>query len=59
VQVAVEECLSYPQLIGRPEVIRAKIRELGLRLTEGEDYQVVGVDDESLLTGLAEEYYQL
>jgi malate dehydrogenase (oxaloacetate-decarboxylating)(NADP+) len=59
VQVAVEEGLAEPLLIGRPEIIHAKIRELGLRLAEGGDYQVVSVDDETLLTQLADEYYQL
>jgi malate dehydrogenase (oxaloacetate-decarboxylating)(NADP+) len=59
VQVAVEECLAYPVLIGRPDAIRAKVGELGLRLTEGHDYEVVNVDDEAHLTELAEDYYQL
>jgi malate dehydrogenase (oxaloacetate-decarboxylating)(NADP+) len=59
VQVAVEEGLAEPLLIGRPEIIHAKIRELGLRLTEGRDYRVVSVDDEAHLEELAEDYYQL
>jgi malate dehydrogenase (oxaloacetate-decarboxylating)(NADP+) len=59
VQVAVEECLAYPVLIGRPEVIRARIKDLGLRLAEGDDYQVVSVDDEALLAELADDFYQL
>ncbi|PVE20260.1 NADP-dependent malic enzyme, partial [Microvirga sp. KLBC 81] len=59
VQVAVEEGLAEPLLIGRPEAIRGKISELGLRLTEGRDYQVVSVDDEAHLAELSEDYYQL
>ena len=59
VQVAVEEGLAEPLLIGRPEAILTKIRELGLRLTEGRDYQVVSVDDEARLGDLAEDYYRL
>jgi malate dehydrogenase (oxaloacetate-decarboxylating)(NADP+) len=59
VQVAVEEGLAEPLLIGRPEVIRTKIHQLGLRLTESRDYQVVNVDDEAHLGELAEDYYQL
>ncbi|MDF2974062.1 MAG: NADP-dependent malic enzyme [Microvirga sp.] len=59
VQVAVEECLAHPVLIGRPDAIRAKVGELGLRLAEGHDYEVVNVDDESHLAELAEDYYQL
>jgi malate dehydrogenase (oxaloacetate-decarboxylating)(NADP+) len=59
VQVAVEECLAEPLLIGRPNAIRAKINELGLRLNEGRDYEVASVDDETHLVTLAEDYYQL
>ncbi|WP_201842524.1 NADP-dependent malic enzyme [Microvirga zambiensis] len=59
VQVAVEEGLAEPLLIGRPDTIRTKIRELGLRLSEGREYQVVNVDDEARLAELAEDYYQL
>jgi malate dehydrogenase (oxaloacetate-decarboxylating)(NADP+) len=59
VQVAVEEGLAEPLLIGRPNAIRAKISELGLRLNEGRDYEVASVDDETQLAALAEDYYQL
>jgi malate dehydrogenase (oxaloacetate-decarboxylating)(NADP+) len=59
VQVAVEEGLAKPLLIGRPDVIRARATELGLRLEEGRDYQVVSMDDEVLLSKLATEYYQI
>jgi malate dehydrogenase (oxaloacetate-decarboxylating)(NADP+) len=40
-------------------VIRARVVELGLRLVEGQDYQVVSTDDEERVTRLADEYYQL
>jgi malate dehydrogenase (oxaloacetate-decarboxylating)(NADP+) len=59
VQVAVEECLAEPLLVGRPNAIHAKISELGLRLNEGRDYEVASVDDETHLAALAEDYYQL
>jgi len=59
VQVVVDEGLANPVLIGSPEAIRAKIGKLGLRLTEGVDYEVVSVDDEARLTDLAEDYHQL
>ncbi|HEX2135227.1 MAG TPA: NADP-dependent malic enzyme [Microvirga sp.] len=58
VQVAVEENLAQPVLIGRPDVIRARVAELGLRLQEGRDYEVVSVDDERRLKDLADEYYR-
>ncbi len=59
VQVAVEEGLAKPLLIGRPGAIRTRVTELGLRLEEGRDYQVVSMDDEVLLSELAAEYYQI
>jgi len=58
-RMAVEEGLAEPLLIGRPETIRTKIRELGLRLSEGRDYRVVNVDGDAYLGELAEDYYQL
>jgi len=59
VQVAVEEGLARPLLIGRPDVVRTRATELGLRLEEGRDYQVVSMDDDVLLSKLAGEYYQI
>ncbi|MDQ4061725.1 MAG: phosphate acyltransferase, partial [Pseudomonadota bacterium] len=59
VQVAVEERLARPILIGRPDSIRQKVQELGLRLEVGRDVEVVGFDDEALLAGMAEDYYRL
>jgi malate dehydrogenase (oxaloacetate-decarboxylating)(NADP+) len=38
VQVVVEERLARPILIGRPEVIDARIEKLGLGLKQGQDY---------------------
>jgi malate dehydrogenase (oxaloacetate-decarboxylating)(NADP+) len=59
VQVAVEEGLAKPVLIGRPDVIRTKTAKLGLRLQEGRDYQVASIDDEGRLAELVDEYYQI
>jgi malate dehydrogenase (oxaloacetate-decarboxylating)(NADP+) len=59
VQVAVEEGLAKPILIGRPDVIRTRTAKLGLRLQEDRDYQVASIDDEGRLTELADEYYQI
>jgi malate dehydrogenase (oxaloacetate-decarboxylating)(NADP+) len=44
VQVAVDEGLVRPTLIGRPAVIAARIEKFGLRLHEGTDYDVVNVE---------------
>ena len=59
VQVAVDERLAQPILVGRAEVIRSKARNLGLRLEEGRDYEVASFDDEALIARAAEVYYQL
>ncbi|MBV8664580.1 MAG: NADP-dependent malic enzyme, partial [Hyphomicrobiales bacterium] len=44
-QVVLEEGLATPILIGRPEVIRDRIRRYGLRMTLGKDFQ--NIDPES------------
>ena len=41
VQVVVEERLAKPILIGRPEVIDARVEKLGLGLRQGQDYELV------------------
>ena len=58
-QVAVDERLARPLLVGRPETIAAKIRDLGLRLAAGRDYDVVGFDDSAFLEQAAAAYYKL
>ncbi len=58
-QVAVDERLARPVLIGRAEVIEAKIHALGLRVRLGEDVEVVGIDDEAVVGRAAEEYARL
>lgn len=58
-QVVVDERLAHPLLIGRPEAIQSRVRELGLRLAEGRDYEVVALGDERLAADAADLYYQL
>ena len=58
-QVAVDEKLARPVLVGRPEAIQDKVRDLGLRLTAGRDYEVVGFDDREFLDQAAAAYYRL
>ena len=41
VQVVVEEKLAKPILIGRPEVIDARVEKLGLGIRQGQDYELV------------------
>ena len=43
-QIVVDEGLALPTLIGRPLVIAERIEKFGLRLREGDDYNVVNVE---------------
>ena len=58
-QVVVDERLARPVLVGRPETIAARIKELGLRIQPGRDVEVAGFDDEAVVGPAAEEYYRL
>jgi malate dehydrogenase (oxaloacetate-decarboxylating)(NADP+) len=45
-QIALEEQIAHPILIGRPAVIEARIRKAGLRMKLGTDVTVVNPDDD-------------
>ena len=45
-QMAVDEAIATPILIGRPEVIETRIGRLGLRLKENKDYTVVNPESD-------------
>ncbi|HWL29018.1 MAG TPA: phosphate acyltransferase, partial [Burkholderiaceae bacterium] len=44
VQIVVDEKLAKPILVGRPEVLQARIKKFGLRLKLGEDVEVTNPD---------------
>jgi malate dehydrogenase (oxaloacetate-decarboxylating)(NADP+) len=46
VQVIVDERLARPILIGRPEVVSARISDLGLRIAPDRDFELVNPDDD-------------
>jgi len=58
-QVAVDERLARPMLVGRPEAIQAKIEALGLRLEPERDYDLASFDDADMLARATEQYYGL
>jgi malate dehydrogenase (oxaloacetate-decarboxylating)(NADP+) len=58
-QVVVDENLARPILVGRTHVIEQKMRELGLHLEAGKDYEVADFDDDAMINEAAEMYYQL
>ncbi len=45
-QQVVDDGLARPVLIGRPAVIEARVKKLGLRLTAGRDFDLTNVDDD-------------
>jgi malate dehydrogenase (oxaloacetate-decarboxylating)(NADP+) len=58
-QIAVDERLARPVLVGHGEVIARKIADLGLRLKEGRDFDLASFDDAKMLGRAGEQYYAL
>jgi malate dehydrogenase (oxaloacetate-decarboxylating)(NADP+) len=59
VQVVVDEKLARPILIGRPEVLKARIERYGLRLKEGEHFDIVNPDNEPRYRDYWQTYYEM
>ncbi|MES9944529.1 MAG: NADP-dependent malic enzyme [Candidatus Thiodiazotropha sp.] len=59
VQQVVDEGIAYPVLIGRPGVIENRIRQLGLRLRAGRDFELVNIDDDPRYNDYWQLYLQL
>ena len=59
VQIAIDDGLATPILIGRTAVIEAKISELGMRVTIGQDVQIVDPQDDDNSAGLAKLYHEM
>jgi len=58
VQVIVDEGLAKPILIGRPEVIAARIAKFGLRLAAGKDFELVNINSDPRYRACWQLYYQ-
>ncbi|BDT66956.1 NADP-dependent malic enzyme [Comamonadaceae bacterium OS-1] len=58
-QLAVDEHLAHPILIGRPAVIEARILKAGLRIRVGTDVEVVNPEDDSRFRQYWETYHRL
>ena len=58
-QVVVDEGLAHPVLIGRTELIAARIEKLGLRLQLGVNCEGVNVHNDARFRDAWNEYYQL
>jgi malate dehydrogenase (oxaloacetate-decarboxylating)(NADP+) len=58
-QVAVDEGLAYPILLGRVELIKERIARLGLRLDLGSNCEGVNINNDPRFRDCWNEYYQL
>jgi malate dehydrogenase (oxaloacetate-decarboxylating)(NADP+) len=59
IQMVVDEKVARPVLVGRREVIQRKIDEIGLRIVEGQDYDIIGADVIDSDPTYAEQYHAL
>src|SRR5471032_1053508 len=59
VQIALDERLVKPILVGRPAVIHARIERAGLRLQAGRDFEVVNPEDDTRFRRYWETYHRL
>ncbi|MBI5920381.1 MAG: NADP-dependent malic enzyme [Betaproteobacteria bacterium] len=59
IQAVLDEGLAEPSVIGRPEVIEDKIRQAGLRLVPGRDFEVIVPGVDSRHRELAAKYHKL
>jgi len=58
-QVAVDDSLAHPILIGRPAVIEARILKAGLRIRLGTDVECVNPEDDARFRQYWETYHRL
>jgi malate dehydrogenase (oxaloacetate-decarboxylating)(NADP+) len=58
VQVVCDEGIAMPILIGRPSEITRRIETAGLRIREGQDYEVIYADDCEFFDTHFEEFWQ-
>jgi malate dehydrogenase (oxaloacetate-decarboxylating)(NADP+) len=59
VQVVVDEGLAKPILIGRPDVIAARIEKFGLRIRPGVDFELVNINNDPRYRAGWQRYQQL
>lgn len=59
VQQVVDEKLARPILVGRPNVIQARIKELGLRIEVDEHFELVNIHDDKRYYTYWKEYHRL
>ncbi len=58
-QIAIDEGLARPVLIGRPSVIEMRLRKAGLRIEAGRDYELVNPEDDARFKDYWTDYHRL
>jgi malate dehydrogenase (oxaloacetate-decarboxylating)(NADP+) len=59
VQTVIDERLAFPILIGRPDVIEARIERLGLRMRVGVDFELTNINDDPRFNDYWQQYHAL
>jgi malate dehydrogenase (oxaloacetate-decarboxylating)(NADP+) len=59
VQIAIDENLAVPILIGRPKVIKYRIDKFGLRMKVGDDFEIVNPESDSRFRDFWQTYLAL
>jgi len=59
VQIVVDEGIARPTLIGRPTVIAQRIEKFGLRLKQGEHYDIVNVEQDHRYRDFWQSYHRM
>jgi malate dehydrogenase (oxaloacetate-decarboxylating)(NADP+) len=58
-QIVVDESVARPTLIGRPAIIAQRVEKFGLRLKEGQDYDVVNVEHDDRYRDFWQTYHRM
>jgi malate dehydrogenase (oxaloacetate-decarboxylating)(NADP+) len=58
-QIVVDEGIARPTLIGRPSIIAQRVEKFGLRLKEGQDYDVVNVEHDERYRDFWQTYHRM
>src|SRR5580698_6926061 len=59
VQTVIDEKLAFPILVGRPDVIEARIERLALRMRVGVDFELTNINDDPRFNDYWQQYHAL
>ncbi|HEY8587594.1 MAG TPA: NADP-dependent malic enzyme [Rhodanobacter sp.] len=59
VQTVIDEGIARPILIGRPDVIQARIERLGLRMRSGVDFELTNIHDDPRFNDYWQQYHAM